>query len=152
MRKLTYGLVVFVLLVSGCQSKTKSTTVCTIAQDEMKVTLTLDAEGDTITKLTQQATTDLQTSFDQGLLNEDSVKQSADAVKEKLSKLKGASYKYTLKKTTLDETSVFDLTKADIDELIDAKILEIEGSTEKGLSLKKSVANYKEQGLTCKTK
>lgn len=153
MKKLTYLLLIGLLVMSGCQSKKEeTTTVCTIEQEETKATLTLEADDDTITKLTQHVVTDLTSAFDQGLITEDDVNKNAKEVKEKMEATKGVTYTYTLKDNVLTEDSVFDLEEASVEDLIEANLLEVEGSTKKGLSLKKTVANYENLEFTCKSK
>lgn len=151
--KKALGLLTLSLLLTGCSSNKKTTTVCKGSLDEITDSnVTIQATGDKTTKMTNKVTYD----FTNYIKEETPITYYEDLVKEdrdEINDLKGVNAKYTVEGTKIVLTVTVDYQKADFKELAAAKLI-VQGSAGevKYISLKQTIAQQTQAGLTCKQK
>lgn len=149
MKKLLVVCLSGMLMLAGCSAKEEvKQTVCTGDLNGVKVTTTLDHEGDKVLK--QVNTNVIEYSlFGEGVVAADvePIAQEASAV---YAGLKGVTYEYTLGDTQLTETTTIDYTVADFKELMTAEIVVESDEKIDFISLEETVKGSAAQGITCK--
>ncbi len=135
--------------LSACAAKEQTATLET-EQDGVVTTMTFDAKGDKVVKITQVATVDYEAA---GLTEDDAVayaEQSKAQIDEQIKDIDGASYEYTIDGSTLSDTFIFDTsTEAQVHQIIKSGILEIEEDAQY-ISFQQSVDQLQANGWTLK--
>lgn len=136
--------ILMVLAMTACGSKSQ-TKVLTLEADGVTMEYKIDAEGDTIKKLTQTS------SIDGSAYSEDvlaAIEESMNEYASIYAEYEGVTYKTDLEGTVIVETITIDVSDADlVSSLSDAGLLPIDGDGSR-LSLEKTVDSLTAQGWT----
>lgn len=136
--------ILMVLAMTACGSKAQ-TKVLTLEANGVTMEYKIDADGDTIKKLTQTS------SIDGSAYSEDvlaAIEESMNEYASIYAEYEGVTYKTDLSGTLLVETITIDVSDADlVSSLSDAGLLPIDGDGAK-LSLEKTIDSLTAQGWT----
>lgn len=155
MKKLL-GLLLCGLVLTGCSGAKETTTVCQgdlgkVNNISVSQTADIEAEGDTVKKMTTVATYD----FTDVLSDYYTMEDAESMIKENVNydSLKGVTTKFETKDNTVILTVTVDYDKADMSALESAGLITSEnGKTPDFVSLEKTVDGFKDEGATCKEK
>lgn len=141
-------LAVMALLLVGCGGKEK-TTVCTGNISGMDVEATVESKGDEVKKTKTLYTVD----YASENYSEEDAKKVGEEWIAQYDGIDGLSGKYSLKDGKLLIEENLDYSKADMDQLQEAGLVEFDKEgTFKYISLKETLKQYKSEGATCKEK
>lgn len=139
--------------LSACAAKEQTATLETTEEGggfNIAVSLTLDAKGDKVYKITQVSSLDY---TEAGLTEEDAsayADQLESELNDQISDVDGASYTCVLEGTTIKETFTFDTsTPEQVKQITDAQLLDLQENTEI-ISFKQSVEQLQQNGWTLK--
>lgn len=153
MKKL-FSLMVLVLLLTGCSSDEKTTTICKGNIDELTTTnVTIESEGDKVSLMKHHLVYDLSGMVTDDLPIDSYWLPAIKSLNPDYSELKGGKAKYTVDGEKIYYDVEIDYNKADLDELKDAKLI----TTNKDgkvvfISLEETIKEQEKGGLTCKEK
>ena len=143
MRKLTVLLFIFFVLV-GCENKEEKTMVCQGTNGDIQVTNTIKYIGKTVTSVSYQDT----------MIEDDSlvsyISNYLDGYKETLKGLEGVVFSYEIEGSNVITTTTIDYSVANIDELVNAGLMDsIQSEKEKVIDYELTINYMKTLGLTC---
>ena len=143
MRKLTVLLFIFFLLV-GCENKEEKTMVCQGTNGDIQVTNTIKYIGKTVTSVSYQDTMTVDDSLVSYISN------YIDGYKETLKGLEGVVFSYEIEGSNVITTTTIDYSVANIDELVNAGLMDsIQSEKEKVIDYELTINYMKTLGLTC---
>ena len=143
MRKLTVLLFIFFLLV-GCENKEEKTMVCQGTNGDIQVTNTIKYIGKTVTSVSYQDTMIVDDSLVSYISN------YLDGYKETLKGLEGVVFSYEIEGSNVITTTTIDYSVANIDELVNAGLMDsIQSEKEKVIDYELTINYMKTLGLTC---
>ena len=143
MRKLTVLLFIFFLLV-GCENKEEKTMVCQGTNGDIQVTNTIKYIGKTVTSVSYQDTMIVDDSLVSYISN------YLDGFKETLKGLEGVVFSYEIVGSNVITTTTIDYSVANIDELVNAGLMDsIQSEKEKVIDYELTINYMKTLGLTC---
>ena len=143
MRKLTVLLFIFFVLV-GCENKEEKTMVCQGTNGDIQVTNTIKYIGKTVTSVSYQDT----------MIEDDSlvsyISNYLDGYKETLKGLEGVVFSYEIEGSNVITTTTIDYSVANIDELVNAGLMDsIQSEKEKVIDYELTINYMKTLRLTC---
>lgn len=149
MKKLLVVCLSGMMLFAGCSAKEEiKQTVCTGDANGVKITTSLDHEGD---KILKQVNTNVIVYTDLGSdITKADLEPLAKEASAAYSGIKGVSYEYTLGDTEMTETTTIDYTAADFTELMSVGIIFESDEKIDFISLEETVKANEELGITCK--
>ena len=143
MRKLTVLLFLFFVLV-GCENKEEKTMVCQGTNGDIQVTNTIKYIGKTVTSVSYQDTMIVDDSLVSYISN------YLDGYKETLKGLEGVVFSYEIEGSNVITTTTIDYSVANIDELVNAGLMDsIQSEKEKVIDYELTINYMKTLGLTC---
>ena len=143
MRKLTVLLFIFFLLV-GCENKEEKTMVCQGTNGDIQVTNTIKYIGKTVTSVSYQDTMIVDDSLVSYISN------YLDGYKETLKGLEGVVFSYEIEGSNVITTTTIDYSVANIDELVNAGLMDsIQSEKEKVIDYELTINYMETLGLTC---
>lgn len=151
MKKFAKNLILGVILIftmaviAGCGAK-KQTATCTIDKDGAEYEMLIDAEGDSIKKLTQTTVLSLDD------FNEEQIgiiESQIESIKEIYDAIDGVTYKAERTDKEFKEIVEISCEKKTLNEVIDQGLLPVEGNSDK-LSFKKTKEGLEKSGWTVK--
>ena len=143
MRKLTVLLFIFFLLV-GCENKEEKTMVCQGTNGDIQVTNTIKYIGKTVTSVSYQDTMIVDDSLVSYISN------YLDGFKETLKGLEGVVFSYEIVGSNVITTTTIDYSVANIDELVNAGLMDsIQSEKEKVIDYELTINYIETLGLTC---
>lgn len=143
MRKLTVLLFIFFVLV-GCENKEEKTMVCQGTNGDIQVTNTIKYIGKTVTSVSYQDTMIVDDSLVSYISN------YLDGYKETLKGLEGVVFSYEIEGSNVITTTTIDYSVANIDELVNAGLMDsIQSEKEKVIDYELTINYMKTLGLTC---
>ena len=146
MRKLTVLLFIFFLLV-GCENKEEKTMVCQGTNGDIQVTNTIKYIGKTVTSVSYQDTMTVDDSLVSYISN------YLDGYKETLKGLEGVVFSYEIEGSNVITTTTIDYSVANIDELVNAGLMDsIQSEKEKVIDYELTINYMETLGLTCSEK
>ena len=146
MRKLTVLLFIFFLLV-GCENKEEKTMVCQGTNGDIQVTNTIKYIGKTVTSVSYQDTMIVDDSLVSYISN------YLDGYKETLKGLEGVVFSYEIEGSNVITTTTIDYSVANVDELVNAGLMDsIQSEKEKVIDYELTINYMETLGLTCSEK
>lgn len=143
------GVVAVMFLLVGCGGGKATTNVCKGTVSGIEVQNEFSATGDKVTKNKETATVD----FSAANPTDEEIEEFAKLMKDQYKGIDGLTFSYEIKDTSLSYTLETDYEKADLEELVKQKLVEVEkDSSTKYVSLKVTLEGAKKQGFSCTEK
>lgn len=155
--KKTCILLCSLFMMTGCFDKTEKQVICIGYANGTSITSVLSATGDTVRSEIYEERTDLeQHGYKNGNYSEEEKEEIIHIIRNKkyasisLDALQGITYTYTLEDNYFVFTLTVNYDEAKIEDLQKLHFIENNNILNLGVSLKKTLNGYKEQGMDCK--
>ncbi len=145
MKKIISACLMAAIVLAGCSSSATTTTICTLEQEGLSGTVTLEAKGDKVTKQTESVLIPTN-----GATPED-IEKTKSTLEQMYGGLEGVTMNFEEKDGKFLLETVIDYSKADLAKLSESGLIEAEGKVAY-ISLKETIAFQEQSGLKCELK
>lgn len=133
------------LTACGGEKEVQGAAVATLEQDGVTVTMTFDAKGDTVTRITQESTIDLGDFTEEQI---EAVKTTVESAEDMYNELDGVEYSCEEQDGQLVEVIVIPTEGDILKEVIEQGLLPVDNEELTQLSLKATTENLESSGWT----
>ncbi|MEE0781438.1 MAG: DUF1307 domain-containing protein [Sellimonas sp.] len=142
------GAAMLSLTACGGGKEVQNAASATLEQNGVTMTMSFDAKGDVVTKITQESVIDLSGYTDEMI---DEINATVETAKETYAALDGVEYSCEEEDGKLVETIVIPTDKETLQNVVDQGLLPVDDENVTQLSLKATTENLEDSGWTVTT-